>query len=67
MAVGLLVGAAASVGAGQLVATLLYGVGAHDGPTFLLAVGTLAVIGSLAVLIPALRVTRIDPVDALRA
>lgn len=67
MAVGLVVGTAGSVGAGRLVGTLLYGVGAHDGLTFLLAALTLAAIGAVAVLIPALRVTRIDPVDVLRA
>jgi putative ABC transport system permease protein len=78
--VGLVVGqglalAAAGVAGGigvamiatRWMATLLYGVSATDPVTFLLSPALLFVSAAIASAIPALRATRVDPSDALRA
>jgi macrolide transport system ATP-binding/permease protein len=61
-AIGLAIAAAAS----QLVSRLLYGVPALDAMTFIAVPVVLALVALLAAWIPARRVTRIDPVGALR-
>ena len=65
-AVGLGVGLLAASGATRLLASVLYGVGASDVPTFAGVAAALAVITMLAVLLPARRALAIDPVVALR-
>lgn len=60
--VGLLAAAAAS----RLVASLLYGVSLTDPWTYGLVGMMLAAIAALACLVPALRATRIDPIQVLR-
>lgn len=65
--VGLIVGLAAAIGLGRLVASQLYETSAHN-PVMLLA--TIAVLGLaalLACLVPARRATLLNPVQALRA
>ncbi len=58
-----LVGAAALT---RVMGTLLFGVGTHDLLTFSMVPLVLGSIALLAVYIPALRATRVDPVVALR-
>jgi ABC-type lipoprotein release transport system permease subunit len=46
--------------------TLLFGVGATDLTTFLMAPVVLAIVGTVACVIPAHRATRVDPARVLR-
>jgi putative ABC transport system permease protein len=66
-AVGIAVGALASVGAARLIATLLFGVTASDVPTFAATAGLLALVTLLASYLPARRAVHVDPVTALRS
>lgn len=50
----------------RLLESLLYRVGALDPVTFTAVPVTLAAVGLLACLLPALRATRIDSLEALR-
>jgi predicted permease len=63
---GLVLGVLGAVGATRLMRTLLFGVAATDATTFVLAPVVLAAVATAACFIPALRATRVDPVDALR-
>ena len=63
---GLIAGAAITLGSGKLIEAQLFGVRARD-PLIMAGVATLiALCASAAVMIPALRATRIDPTTALR-
>ena len=62
--IGGLVGAAAAT---QLIAGLLYGVEAHDAPTFAVTTAMLAAVAFVACTAPALKAALVDPVNALRA
>lgn len=64
---GLIAGVIGAIGATRLIAGLLYGVAAHDVPTFVVATISLAAIALLACTIPALKAATVDPVAALRA
>jgi putative ABC transport system permease protein len=65
-ALGIVIGAAASVVAARAIATMLFGVGPFDPLTFGgLALG-LTAVAALACYLPARRATRIDPLSALR-
>jgi putative ABC transport system permease protein len=66
LTVGLLVGAVASLAGTRLLSGLLYEVHPTDFPTFGGAVVVLALVSSLAVLVPARRAAKIDPMEALR-
>jgi putative ABC transport system permease protein len=67
VAVGLVLGLAASFGVSRLVSTLLYGVSATDPITFA-GVSTLLVLVALAAsFVPAFRASRVDPLVALRS
>jgi putative ABC transport system permease protein len=65
-ALGLVIGVVGSLGLTQLLASLLFGVSAHDpwtlGTVFIL----LAMVAGIACFIPAWRATKIDPMAALR-
>jgi hypothetical protein len=62
VAVGLFIAAAAS----RYLGSLLVGVSAHDGVTFVLASLLLFIVAMLATSLPALAANRVQPVDALR-
>jgi predicted permease len=65
-----LIGAAAGVGAslwtGKLMTALIWGVKPNDGYTLSAVTAILLTVAALASLIPALRITRIDPAVTLR-
>jgi putative ABC transport system permease protein len=65
-AVGTIVGAVAAVPATSALRALLFGVRPHDVGAFAIAAVVLAAVACGAALIPALRATRVDPMEALR-
>jgi ABC-type antimicrobial peptide transport system permease subunit len=63
---GLLVGLVLTIATTRLLTTLLTGVTALDPLVVVGGVAALAVVGLAACLLPAVRATRVNPVDALR-
>jgi predicted permease len=66
LAVGLMLGAAASLAAGRLVGSLLYGMKPTDPMTLALAATVLGICAAFAGYLPARRASRMDPMAALR-
>jgi putative ABC transport system permease protein len=66
VAIGLGIGFAASLMLNRLIASQLWGVEPHDPLTMVLVIAIIALVGTLACLIPAKRATRVDPLIALR-
>jgi putative ABC transport system permease protein len=64
---GVAAGVLVAAGATRLIASLIYGVGLFDAATYLVVAAIVTGIGLLATFIPARRIARIDPADALRA
>jgi len=64
---GLAIGVLVSLAGGRVVEGLLYGVGARDPWTLVAVPVLLLVVAVAAVLVPARRATRVDPVTVLRA
>jgi predicted permease len=64
---GALVGVVVALVLMNALRSFFYGVTSHDAATFVTVFALAAVLGALALYIPARRVTRIDPVAALRA
>jgi putative ABC transport system permease protein len=64
--IGVAIGTAAAFGLAKLIATFLYGVQPWDVTVFVTVPVVLTLIALLAVGIPAMRATRIDPITALR-
>jgi ABC-type antimicrobial peptide transport system permease subunit len=64
--VGVLIGTVLSLAAGRAANSLLFGLKPYDALTLTAAVGLLAVIGSVASFLPALRASKVDPMIALR-
>jgi putative ABC transport system permease protein len=64
---GILAGAVASLAATRLLRSLLFEVRPSDPVTLLGTAVALAGVAAIAMVVPALRATRIDPIDALRA
>ena len=63
--IGTALGATASLAAGQVLESLLYGVSAFDPIAFGVAASVLLVVAAIANFVPALAAARIDPVAAL--
>lgn len=66
VALGLVVGLVGAFGFTRLLEGLVYGVSTTDPLTFLALPLMLAAVAFVAGLVPALRATRVDPLDALR-
>ena len=65
-ALGVVLGTLASLGVGQVLASLLYGVSPFDPLAYVVAAGLLLVVAALANLVPAFTAARIEPFLALR-
>ncbi len=63
---GVVVGLVAAVVVSRVLASLLFGVGAHDPVTYLLVTFLLIVVALVATLVPARSASRVDPIVALR-
>jgi putative ABC transport system permease protein len=63
---GLALGSAGAAWSTQLLEAFLFGVRATDAPTWTAAVVTLSIVAVVAVLMPAVRASRVNPVVALR-
>lgn len=63
---GILLGLAATVAIGRMLASLLYGVRPADPATLIVVVATLLVIVLAAAMLPAWRAARLDPLTSLR-
>jgi ABC-type antimicrobial peptide transport system permease subunit len=66
-AVGMLCGTATALGLMRLMGSLLFGVKPIDPLTYAAVALALAAAAVIASYIPAMRATKVDPVDALRA
>src|SRR5262245_43641166 len=64
--IGLGIGTALSLAAAKSVGSLLFGLSPHDPWTLLASTCLLAAVAGLASFLPALRASRIDPMEALR-
>jgi len=67
LGIGMIVGVGMSVALSRLVASLLYGISAHDPGVLGMAAIVLATLALIASAVPAWRASRLDPVTALRA
>ena len=65
--IGVGLGVAAVIGAGHLLQSLLFGIGAHDLTTLVGVTLILSLVTLIACWIPARRATRVNPVIALRS
>jgi ABC-type antimicrobial peptide transport system permease subunit len=66
VAIGVAIGAPAALLSSKLVASMLFGLGASDPASLLIAVTIMLLIAALAGYLPARRASRIDPMVALR-
>ena len=67
LAAGLILGSAGALGSTRVLRKLLFATSATDLPTFMAVAGLLASVGLLAMIVPATRAMRIDPMTALRS
>jgi ABC-type lipoprotein release transport system permease subunit len=67
IAVGVATGLVASLLLTRVLSSLVFGVGLHDPVTYVVATMMLTLAAAVAVLVPAYRVSHVDPVTALRA
>ncbi len=65
--IGIVLGALGALGVTRLLDELLFGVGTTDATTFTLMAVLMAVATVLASLVPAIRATRVDPIEVLKA
>ena len=67
VSIGVVIGIAGAIGAGQLLSSLLFGVPPYDALILAIAASALAATGFLANWLPARRASRVDPMVSLRA
>ena len=67
VAIGLAVGVGAALALSRLVSSLLYGVGAVDAITYVVIAGALTLVALVAIVVPARRAMKVDPMVALRS
>lgn len=65
--IGSLIGLGLTIAASRIIETVLFGVSPLDVPTLAAALGVLVGVALAAVAIPALRASRVNPVEALRS
>jgi ABC-type antimicrobial peptide transport system permease subunit len=65
-AAGLVVGVLGSFAAARLIESQLFGIRSYDPLTYVSVAGLLGLVAVCATLVPALRATRVDPMEALR-
>jgi putative ABC transport system permease protein len=66
-AVGILAGLAGALVTTRLLSDLLFEVRPSDPPTYLVTAVALALVALVATLLPALRATRVDPIESIRS
>ena len=66
VAIGLLIGTAAALAGSRVMQGLIFEIGTTDPLSFIGAAAVLSVVALLASYLPARRVTRVDPMVALR-
>jgi ABC-type antimicrobial peptide transport system permease subunit len=64
---GIAIGAVGAAGLTRLMEGLLFGVGTTDATTFAIVSALLASAAVLASLVPAVRATRVDPIEVLKS
>ena len=64
---GLLIGVPAALASARVIRSQLYGVAPSDPHVFILASLALGLVACSAMLVPAIRAARIDPISTLRA
>ena len=67
VALGIVLGGVTALALTRVGASLLWGVTSTDAATYLVIAATLAAVALVAIVIPARRATRVDPMQALRA
>jgi predicted permease len=67
IAVGIVVGAAVAAASTRLFASMMYGVSPVDPVVYIGTAALLGIVGVIAMIVPARRATRVDPLVALRA
>ena len=65
--IGVIAGALGSLAAGRFISSLLFGVSPHDVPSMVAGAGILLTVGVVACLGPAIRATRTNTMQVLRA
>jgi len=63
---GLILGMAASIGVTRLISNMIFGITLLDPATYAAVVAMVLTTAAVAILIPARRAARIDPMEALR-
>jgi len=64
--IGLSIGLTGTFAATRVMSSMLYGVGTHDPLTIAVVAAVLAAVAGLASFLPAWRITKADPMEALR-
>jgi ABC-type antimicrobial peptide transport system permease subunit len=67
VAAGAALGTVCALVATRLASSLLYGISSHDAGTYLAITAALSAVALIAMLLPAHRAMRVDPMRALRA
>ena len=64
---GIAIGVVAALGSAAVLERMVFGVSASDPVTLIAVAGVLALVAAVASLVPALRASRVDPLEVLRA